>query len=65
MTTSGRLNTNAKGEGMLVLALKVLLVAVIGGLVSMFVFGGSFSYGFIVLGLIAAFYVWRNRKTVA
>jgi hypothetical protein len=50
---------------MVVLALKVLLVAVIGGLVSQFVFGGSFSYGFVVLGVIAAFYVWRNRKTIA
>lgn len=50
---------------MLVLALKILLVAVVGGLVSQFVFGGSFLYGFIVLGLIAAYYVWRNRKTVA
>ena len=50
---------------MLILALKVLFMAVISGLVSMFVFGGSFVYGFVVLGLIAAFYVWRNRKTVA
>ena len=50
---------------MLTLILKALLIAVIGGLVSLFVFGGSFWYGFAVLGIAAAIYVFRNRKTIA
>lgn len=50
---------------MVVLALKILLMAVIGGLVSLFVFGGDFWYGFIVMGIITAIYVFRNRKTLA
>jgi hypothetical protein len=50
---------------MLTLILKVLLIAVIGGLVSLFVFGNSFWYGFVVLGIAAGIYVFRNRKTIA
>jgi hypothetical protein len=50
---------------MLTLILKVLVMAVIGGLVSLYVFGGSFWYGFVVLGIGAAIYVFRNRKNIA
>jgi hypothetical protein len=48
-----------------ILALKALLIAVIGGLVSQFIFGGSFWYGFVILGIAALIYVWRNRETIA
>ncbi len=46
---------------MVSLAAKVLLVAVIGGLVAMFIFGRSFWYGFILIGISGLIYGWRNR----
>lgn len=48
----------------IVLGAKILGVAVIGGVVSQYVFGGSFVTGFAAIGISAILYVLKNRKRI-